>query len=99
MERNSKIWKKSKYYLSKHDNILIEYGADNKGDLFNVKNLWHCYNKYNGTIDFITGDGGFDFSVDFNKQEAYAIRLIFSQISDNFFDSHRTELIIGSSNA
>ena len=32
-------------------------------------------------MDLITGDGGFDFSIDFNKQEAYAIRLIFSQIS------------------
>lgn len=73
-------WKKSKYFLSKHDNIIIEYGADNTGDLCNVDNLWYCYDKYNGSIDFVTGDGGFDFSVDFNKQEIMANKLIFCQI-------------------
>ncbi len=73
-------WKKSKYYLSKHKNIIIEYGDDNTGDLFNVKNLWYCYYKYNNSMDIITGDGGFDFSVDFNKQEIMANKLIFSQI-------------------
>ena len=73
-------WKKSKYFLSKHQNIVIEYGADNTGNLCNVDNLWHCYNKYNGSIDFITGDGGFDFSVDFNKQEIMANKLIFCQV-------------------
>tara|TARA_B100001093_G_C26763361_1_gene986729 strand:+ start:38 stop:631 length:594 start_codon:yes stop_codon:yes gene_type:complete len=31
-------------------------------------------------MDIITGDGGFDFSVDFNKQEIMANKLIFSQI-------------------
>ena len=73
-------WKKSKYYLSKHNNINIEYGEDNMGNLFNVDNLWHCYNKYNNSMDFVTGDGGFDFSVDFNKQEIMATKLIFCQI-------------------
>lgn len=73
-------WKKSKYYLQKHKNIIIEYGSDNKGDLFNVENLRYCYNKYKGSMDFITGDGGFDFSVDFNKQEIMANKLIFCQI-------------------
>ena len=31
-------------------------------------------------MDLITGDGGFDFSLDFNKQEILSINLIFSQI-------------------
>ena len=71
---------KQREFLSKHDNIIIEYGDDNTGDLCNVDNLWHCYNKYNSSMDFITGDGGFDFSVDFNKQEIMANKLIFCQI-------------------
>ena len=73
-------WKKSKYFLSKHNNIIIEYGADKTGDLCNIENLLYCYEKYHGSIDFITGDGGFDFSVDFNKQEIMANKLIFCQI-------------------
>ena len=73
-------WKKSKLFLSKHKNVIIESGEDNTGNLLNVKNLWHCYNKYNGSIDLITGDGGFDFSIDFNKQENLSIKLIFCQI-------------------
>ena len=73
-------WKKSLNFLNKYDNIFLEYGIDKKGDLFNIDNLWYCYNKYRGSIDLITGDGGFDFSVDFNKQEINANKLIFSQM-------------------
>jgi len=36
--------------------------------------------KYKGTIDFITADGGFDFSIDFNKQEENSAKLIFCEI-------------------
>lgn len=31
-------------------------------------------------MDFITGDGGFDFSVDFNKQEISISKLLFAQV-------------------
>ena len=73
-------WKKSKIFLSKHNNIIIESGLDKTGNLFNVDNLWYCYNKYKNTMNIITGDGGFDFSVDFNKQEILSMKLIFCQI-------------------
>ena len=73
-------WKKSKYFLSKHNNIFIETGEDKTGNLCNVDNLWFVYKKYNGTIDLVTGDGGFDFSIDFNKQEVLSIKLIFCQM-------------------
>ena len=32
-------------------------------------NLLYCFEKYGNSMDLITGDGGFDFSIDFNKQE------------------------------
>ena len=35
-------------------------------------------------MDIITGDGGFDFSVDFNMQEELAQKLIYSQIIIGF---------------
>lgn len=74
-------WKKSERVLSKYPNITVETGIDSRGDLYNKDNLEYCYKKYANTMDLVTGDGGFDFSIDFNKQEAFAIRLIFSQIS------------------
>ncbi len=73
-------WKKSQTFLNKNKNIILEYGIDKKGDLFNVENLWYCYNNYKGSMDLITGDGGFDFSIDFNKQEVNANKLIFCQL-------------------
>ena len=73
-------WKKSKYFLSKHPNVCIEKGVDNTGNLLNVNNLWYCYNKYKNSMNLVTGDGGFDFSIDFNKQESLSIKLIFCQI-------------------
>ena len=79
---NSNIpsWKKSKLFLQKNSNIIIEYGIDKTGDLMKKENLLYCMEKYSNSIDIITGDGGFDFSIDFNKQEAYSINLIFAQI-------------------
>jgi 23S rRNA U2552 (ribose-2'-O)-methylase RlmE/FtsJ len=73
-------WKKSKYFLNKHPNIIIESGGDNTGNLFHKENLLYCYEKYKNSMDLITGDGGFDFSIDFNKQEILSCKLIFCQI-------------------
>ncbi len=80
-DENIPGWKKSKFFLSKYPNIKIITGSDNTGNLLNVKNLWYCYNNFKNSIDFITGDGGFDFSTDFNQQEHLSIKLIFSQIA------------------
>ena len=44
------------------------------------ENLLYCLDKYANSMEIITGDGGFDFSVDFNKQEICSINLIFAQI-------------------
>ena len=74
-------WKKSSNFLLKNKNVIIETGIDKKGDLMNPENLQGCYNKYKGTMNLITGDGGFDFSVDFNNQEQNTSKLLFSQIA------------------
>lgn len=74
-------WSKTKELLSKCKSIFIENGVDNRGDLTNPDNLLYCYKKYCNTIDLVTGDGGFDFSVDFNKQEMASSKLIFCQIA------------------
>ena len=74
-------WKKSKNFLDTHKNVEIEYGPSNTGDLLDVENLKYCYSKYNNTMHIITADGGFDFSIDFNKQEILATNLLFAQVS------------------
>ena len=74
-------WRKSEDIFKRYPNIIIEKGADNTGDLYNYTNLLHCKAHYKNSMDIITADGGFDFSVDFNKQETLAFRLIFTQVA------------------
>ena len=62
-------WKKSKSFLYKNKNVIIETGHDKTGNLMIADNLKDCYLKYNGQMDLVTADGGFDFSIDFNQQE------------------------------
>lgn len=73
-------WKKSNNFLKKNSNIIIESGVDNKGDLYNPDNYRKCGTMYNNKMDFITADGGFDFSINFNNQEYMATRLIFTEV-------------------
>ncbi len=73
-------WKKSDAILKSFPNIIIEKGADGTGDLFNIENLNYCKNKYGNKMHLITADGGFDFSIDFNKQEEIGLNLIYAQI-------------------
>ena len=73
-------WKKSAHFLETHPNVIIEYGADQRGDLFTPENLTRCIQKYKGKINLVTADGGFDFSTDFNKQESSGLKLLIAQI-------------------
>ena len=74
-------WKKSKAFLTKNPNVIIEKGIDGTGDLMSADNLRDCFTRYNGSMDLITADGGFDFSVDFNHQEKVSGKLVFCQIA------------------
>jgi 23S rRNA U2552 (ribose-2'-O)-methylase RlmE/FtsJ len=74
-------WKKSKIFLNNNKNVIIEKGIDETGNLMNPDNLKYCYEKYKSTMDFITADGGFDFSADFNNQELISGKLLFCQIA------------------
>ena len=72
-------WRKSQDVLNKYSNIKIETGMDNTGDILNPENFKHCYNKYKNSMDIITADGGFDFSIDFNMQEILSSRLVVAE--------------------
>ena len=73
-------WRKSKLFLQNNRKVVIEKGADGCGDLYNPVNFLHICKNYKNSMDLITGDGGFDFSVDYNNQETMASRLILTQI-------------------
>ena len=75
-------WNKAKFFLSKHKNIKVSYGKDGTGNIYNIDNIKHfsTIGVESNKIDFITADGGFDFSIDFNKQELLSYRLLFCQI-------------------
>lgn len=74
-------WYKSQSFLEKNKNVYIEKGITQDGDLLNAKNLLHCYNSYKNSCDLITGDGGFDFTIDFNKQEFLSLKLLYAQMA------------------
>jgi 23S rRNA U2552 (ribose-2'-O)-methylase RlmE/FtsJ len=73
-------WKKSNHFLDENRNVFIETGADKTGNLLSIENLKYCKEKYGSSMNFISADGGFDFSTDFNNQEQNMARLLFAQI-------------------
>lgn len=74
-------WKKSNHFLETHKNVEIERGVTGTGDLMEVDNLKYCNEKYKNSMNIITADGGFDFSIDFNQQEILATNLLLAQVS------------------
>ena len=78
-DNNVPGWKKSGDILKKNPNISIEVGESEDGDILLSDNYVFCQNKYGNTMNIITADGGFDFSIDFNMQEAMSSKLIFAE--------------------
>ena len=74
-------WKKSKYFLLNNHNVTIEHGIEKDGDLTKAENLKYCFEKYKDSMNIITGDGGFDFSLQYPNQEQISAKLIFCQIA------------------
>jgi 23S rRNA U2552 (ribose-2'-O)-methylase RlmE/FtsJ len=81
-DKNENIpgWKKSREFLDLNKNVNIIKGADNTGNILNIRNFNCCCSNYKNSIDFITADGGFDYSSNFNKQEMLSINLILAQV-------------------
>jgi 23S rRNA U2552 (ribose-2'-O)-methylase RlmE/FtsJ len=79
-DQNIPGWKKSKSFLQDNPNVVIESGIDGTGDILKLENLQYCKDMYSNSMDIITGDGGFDFSIDFNNQEHSIGELLFAQV-------------------
>ena len=78
---NVPSWKKSQHFLNKFPNVLLENGADFTGNILVLENLKYCQEYYGSCMDFISADGGFDFSMDFNHQEIFISKLLFAQVA------------------
>jgi len=78
---NIPTWKKSKDFLGRFTNVTLESGSDNTGNILILENLRYCKEKYESSMDIITGDGGFDFSTDFNHQEIAISKLLYGQFA------------------
>ena len=74
-------WKKSRTFLNRNPRVAVLRGADGTGDLFSPDNLRACSAEFANCADIVTGDGGFDFSLDFDHQESASMRLILAQIT------------------
>ena len=59
--------------------VFINNGMDNTGNIYEVLNSIY-FIKHTDKCDFITADGGFDTSNDFNSQELDTYKLIYSEI-------------------
>jgi 23S rRNA U2552 (ribose-2'-O)-methylase RlmE/FtsJ len=77
---NIPAWKKTQNFLQKNPNVYIERGKDKTGDILKLENFVYCKEKYGSSMELITGDGGFDFSVDFNNQEVHISDLLMAQV-------------------
>ena len=78
---NIPSWKKSGQFMRENKNVFIETGADGTGNILSLQNFVYCKEKYESSMDFITADGGFDFSNDFKNQENSVVPLLFGQIA------------------
>jgi 23S rRNA U2552 (ribose-2'-O)-methylase RlmE/FtsJ len=70
-------WRRSFYFLKKHPEIHLEYGANDTGDILLQDNQKHFCKKVD-QCDLYTADGGFDFSIDYNNQEKNVFQLLFA---------------------
>jgi len=73
-------WKKSRVFLDRNPNVRLEYGADGTGNLLSLENYDACCAKYRQQMHFISADGGFDFSANFNNQEILAQNLVVAEV-------------------
>jgi 23S rRNA U2552 (ribose-2'-O)-methylase RlmE/FtsJ len=78
--KNVPDWKLGKNEL-KGKHITLLAGEDGTGDVYNRSNVDAFVAAVGpASIDFITADGGFDFSGNFSQQEQLSLKLIASEV-------------------
>lgn len=62
-------WRRSYQFLQRHPEVKIHYGADGTGDIYVPENQHSFIAIHELKSHIFTGDGGFDFSTDYENQE------------------------------
>ena len=63
-------WRRAYHFLQKHPEVKIHYGQDGTGDLYKTENQSTFIDLFQSAKALLfTGDGGFDFSVNYENQE------------------------------
>jgi 23S rRNA U2552 (ribose-2'-O)-methylase RlmE/FtsJ len=78
--KDSKIptWNRA---LLNNPNVSFHTGAKGDGDLYDLMNVLSFIKEIGkSSADLITGDGGFDYSSDYDNQERNSLKLIYSEI-------------------
>jgi 23S rRNA U2552 (ribose-2'-O)-methylase RlmE/FtsJ len=76
-------WKRASSFLQKHRNIRITYGSDGTGDLLQYENQ-NEFIATSGKVHLFTGDGGFDFSMNYDAQEQTIFPLLIASVRVGF---------------
>ena len=67
--------------IKRNNKIKFHNGVKGNGDLYDLENILSFFNDIKrSSLDLITGDGGFDNSLDYSKQEEHSLKLIYSEI-------------------
>jgi 23S rRNA U2552 (ribose-2'-O)-methylase RlmE/FtsJ len=73
-------WKLPRQFLETN-NIKLLYGSDKTGSLYSKANIdSYILEIGKNECDYVTADGGFDFSNNYNNQENMSLKLIISEI-------------------
>ena len=83
-QQNVPGWKRAATFLHKNKNVKIVYGADSTGDLLNYENQNSFISDCEEKVHFMTGDGGFDFSTDYDSQEKTIFPLLVASVRVSF---------------
>lgn len=62
-------WRRSYQFLQRHPEVKIHYGSDGTGDIYVPANQHSFVQLHEIKSHLFTGDGGFDFSTDYENQE------------------------------
>ena len=79
-QQNVPGWKRAATFLHKHKNVKVVYGPDTTGDLLNYENQNAFIEECGEKVHFMTGDGGFDFSTDYDSQEKTIFPLLIASV-------------------
>lgn len=74
-------WNKAIRLIHNFPQIQLHNGIDNTGNLYKIENIQALVHKAGEqSCDLVTGDGGIDYSKNYNKQEELSHRLLVAQV-------------------